>query len=204
MENKKMLLRKPELVSQPIDYYGCSLDKNFKLTGEAIIQAMDIDGVIEQHKTPFKPTMLYDKAFLFMEHKTLVNDNLCGMTKGQNDVYESIVDTMQAHKDDKGQNINLAVAVEVYHLPSETGFVKAHNCYVMRAYSNGHWVDLKTPLGLSELVIYFFYKAGLREPITKEEIDFLEKLRGEDDENRRIREILIAQIRSRSDKRRIA
>ena len=191
MERK--LIRNPNQVRQPIDYYGCSLDKNFMLTGEAIIQAMDIDGVIEQHWTPFKRGMKYRTAFLFIEHKTLREDGTeCGMPKGQHDSYMSLVN--QSKFTDYGEDKDnpraprgsFAMVVECYHKPVPEGeTIKSHDCIVKKVYTSTDqkWINPSYKIGLPELVIYFFYLIGLRfSPIpTPEERKILLDLRAGDD-----------------------
>lgn len=175
---KQTLIKDIKKASQVIDYYGSSLDKNFKLTGDPIIQFSDIDGFMEQHRTFAKPYMKYKRVFLFVEHKTLLPDGkIVGMPKGQEDSYLSLIEALGESKN------NFALLAECYHDPVPEGeTVKSHNCYVRRVYSSESkkWTEPKYEIGLPELVVWFYKDIGIRlegKP-TEEEADFLKGLRG--------------------------
>lgn len=190
---KRELIRDIKEAGQVVDNFASSLDKNFILTGNPIIMPSDIDGFLEQHWTPFKPTMKYKTAYLFIEHKTLKEDGSeCGMPKGQHDSYVSLVN--QARYTDYGEDKDspgaprgsFAMVVECYHKPVPDGeTIKSHNCVVKKIYTSTDqiWQAPSYKIGLPELVIFFFYLIGLRySPIpTPEERALLLDLRAGDD-----------------------
>lgn len=179
--NNNRLIRNTAQAAQVVDYSACAVDKNYHITNNKIIAPSDVDGFLEQHITPYKTKMKYEKAFLFIEHKTfLPNRFMCGMPKGQLDSYVSLVDALSEAKQEDGRPKNFALLIECYHEPPKGDVIKSHECLVAAVYvgEHGKWF-YPSGIMLPEMVLKFYRAIGLREKeINEEEKKILSQYRG--------------------------